>query len=165
LNSLDNSPSFPSTNPASTDTIFPFTYMSIQYFPNSQPLSPFPYPFCPPTTTDPLRQNLFHPHVLRSRQSEIFGCSDNYIGSFLVACPYLYVLQPDLVHLLYFSSFYFSPFLMVVSPGLKILYSFLHREINHIHLLNFFFCPPPLICELPNHDLFYIALLYFMSSM
>jgi hypothetical protein len=93
LNSfLDNPPSFPSRNPASTVTISPFTYVYIHYLPYSQPLSPFPYPFCPPTTTDPPRQNLFHPHVLQRRQSEIFGCSDNYIGSFLVACPCLYVL-------------------------------------------------------------------------
>jgi hypothetical protein len=61
-----------------------------------------------------------------------------------VAVPCLYVLKPDLVHLLYFSSFYLSPFLMVVSTGLKILYSFLYREyIKHIHLLNFRLLPSP----------------------
>jgi hypothetical protein len=38
----------------------------------------------------------------------------------------------------HFSSFYFSPFLIVVSTSVKILYSFLYREYtNHIHLLNF----------------------------
>jgi hypothetical protein len=44
----------------------------------------------------------------------------------------------------YFFSFYLSPFMMVVSTSLKILYSFLYRKcINHIHLINFLlFCPP-----------------------
>jgi hypothetical protein len=38
----------------------------------------------------------------------------------------------------WFSSFYLSPILMVVSTGFKILYSFFYREcINHIHLLYF----------------------------
>jgi hypothetical protein len=37
-----------------------------------------------------------------------------------------------------FSPFYFSPLFMVISTGLKILYSFLYRKyINLIHLLNF----------------------------
>jgi hypothetical protein len=50
------------------------------------------------------------------------------------------------VHLLYFSFFYHSPFLMVVSTGLKILHSLLYREyINHIHL---FFLLPSLIYDL-----------------
>jgi hypothetical protein len=41
-----------------------------------------------------------------------------------------------------FFSFYLSPILMVVSKGLKILYSFLFRKyINHIHLLNFHYSP------------------------
>jgi hypothetical protein len=39
---------------------------------------------------------------------------DSYMESFHVALPCMYVLQPDLIHLLYFSSFYFSPFLMAV---------------------------------------------------
>jgi hypothetical protein len=48
------------------------------------------------------------------------------------------------VHLLYFSSFYLSPFGMVVSTSLKILHSFLYREyINYIHLLNFLLLPSP----------------------
>jgi hypothetical protein len=36
---------------------------------------------------------------------------DSYTGSFIVKLPCLYVLLIDLVHLLYFSSFYLSPFL------------------------------------------------------
>jgi hypothetical protein len=40
---------------------------------------------------------------------------------------------------LYFSPFYLH---MVISTGLKILYSFLYRKnIKHIHLLNFLFLP------------------------
>jgi hypothetical protein len=43
---------------------------------------------------------------------------------------------------LYFSPVYLSPFLMVGSPGLRILYSFLYREyIGHIHLLSFLLLP------------------------
>jgi hypothetical protein len=39
---------------------------------------------------------------------------------------------------------------MVISTGLKILYSFLCREyINQIHPLNFLLLPPFLICNLP----------------
>jgi hypothetical protein len=49
-----------------------------------------------------------------------------------------------------FSFFYLSPFLMVVSMDLKILYSFLYRKyINHIHLLNVLLLPPHPICDLP----------------
>jgi hypothetical protein len=43
-----------------------------------------------------------------------------------------------LVHLLYFSSLYFSTFLMVISTGLIVLNLFLYSKyINHIHLLHF----------------------------
>jgi hypothetical protein len=56
-----------------------------------------------------------------------------------VALPCIYVLQPNLVHILYFSSLYLSAFLTVVSTSLKILHSFLYGEyINHIHLPNIF---------------------------
>jgi hypothetical protein len=55
---------------------------------------------------------------------------------------HVYMYYPELVHLLYFSSFYLSRLLMVILTGLKILYSFLYREyINHIHLLNFLLLP------------------------
>jgi hypothetical protein len=37
----------------------------------------------------------------------------------------IYVLEPELVHPLYFSRFYLSSLLMVISAGLKILYSFI----------------------------------------
>jgi hypothetical protein len=43
-----------------------------------------------------------------------------------VTFPCIYVLQPDLFHSLYFSPFYLTPLLMVISTGLKILYSILN---------------------------------------
>jgi hypothetical protein len=53
-----------------------------------------------------------------------------------------YVLEPELAHLLYFSPFYLSPLLMLISTGLKFLCSFLYRKhINHIHLLSFLLLP------------------------
>jgi hypothetical protein len=40
---------------------------------------------------------------------------------------------------------------MVISTGLKILYSFLYRKyINHIHLQTSFFYPPSLTCSGPE---------------
>jgi hypothetical protein len=54
---------------------------------------------------------------------------------------YIYIITP-LAQLFYFSSFYLSPFLMVVSTGLKILCSFLYRKyVNHVHLCNFLLLP------------------------
>jgi hypothetical protein len=48
------------------------------------------------------------------------------------------------------SSFYLSPFLMVSSIGLKILYLILYRKyITHIHLLSFLLYPPPPVNALP----------------
>jgi hypothetical protein len=50
-----------------------------------------------------------------------------------------------------FSSFYFSPLLIVISTGLKTLYSFLYREyINHIHHLNYILLyATSFVCDLP----------------
>jgi hypothetical protein len=60
-----------------------------------------------------------------------------------------------------FPSFYLSPFLMVVSTTVKILYSFLYREYkNHSYLLNFLLSSSPLICNLTYCELFFIELLY-----
>jgi hypothetical protein len=39
-----------------------------------------------------------------------------------VTFPCTYILYPELVYPLHFSFFYLSPFLMVISTGLKILY-------------------------------------------
>jgi hypothetical protein len=66
--------------------------------------------------------------------------------------PSIYVLSTDLVHFLYFSSFYFSSFLMIVSINLKVLYSFLKSEYtNHIPLTFLLLSSPshmwpPLVC-------------------
>jgi hypothetical protein len=65
--------------------------------------------------------------------------------------PCIYVLYPELVHPLYFSPFYLSPLLMVISTGLHILYSFSYRKyINHIHLFNFLLLPSPPVSVLPS---------------
>jgi hypothetical protein len=65
-----------------------------------------------------------------------------------MALPCIYELQSNFVHFFYFSSFYCSPFLMVVSTSLEIIYLFLYSEyINYIHL-NFHLFPPPLMCDL-----------------
>jgi hypothetical protein len=37
----------------------------------------------------------------------------------------------------YFSPFYLSPLLLLISTGLKILYSFLYRKYINLHLLYF----------------------------
>jgi hypothetical protein len=67
---------------------------------------------------------------------------DSYMGCFIVVLPCIYVLTLELLYLLYFSPFYLSPILMVISTGSKILYSFLYRKyINHVHLLNFLLLP------------------------
>jgi hypothetical protein len=58
---------------------------------------------------------------------------------------YMYY-KPNLVHTLYFASFYLSPSFMAVSTTLKILYSFLYRGyINHVegeYLLKFLLSSP-----------------------
>jgi hypothetical protein len=65
-------------------------------------------------------------------------------------CPLVYVLEPELVHLLYFSPFYLGPLLKVISTGLNIQSSFLYRKcINHIHLLNFLLLSSPPVSALP----------------
>jgi hypothetical protein len=106
----------------------------------------------PPTGTNPptTRQDLFDLPVLQfcKRGKKVtFLLKIATKGVFLW---HFHVLQPELVHLLYFFSFYLSPLLMVVSIGLKILYSFLCREyLNHVHLLNFLLLPSPFPMWLP----------------
>jgi hypothetical protein len=48
--------------------------------------------------------------------------------------PCVFVLYPKLAHRLHFSPFYLSPLLMVISTGLKILYSL--AGINLLFFLN-----------------------------
>jgi hypothetical protein len=56
---------------------------------------------------------------------------------------YICIVTP-IGHPLYFSSFYLSPFFMVVLASLSFLYSFLYRKhINHVNLLSFLLLPYP----------------------
>jgi hypothetical protein len=115
----------------STDILFPFTYMCTQYLHHIHPLTPFPHLLLLPPLPTPPRQDLFHPPVIqffmrKKRRKKMTFLLVSHTGSFLLA---QFGSSP-----LFF--FYLSPFLMVVSTSLKILYSFLHRKyINHIHLL------------------------------
>jgi hypothetical protein len=129
---------------------FLFTYSYTQYLYHIQLPTHFLHLLPPPIGTNPPRQDLFCPPVLwfcKRKEKMTFFFKATYTGSFLVALPCTYVLYPHLVHLVYFSSFYLNPFLMVVWTSLKILYAFLYREyINHIHLLPSL--PSPLVCDL-----------------
>jgi hypothetical protein len=68
-----------------------------------------------------------------------------------------------LVHPLYFSPFYLSQLLVMISTCLKILYWCLYRKhFRHIHLLNFLLSPSP-ISDLPLvwsvfHNIAYICI-------
>jgi hypothetical protein len=123
--------------------IFPFTHMCTQYLYHIHTpthFSPSPPPALIPTTY----QDQFCPSIFWSWKKSHFSLFIIAIqvvsGSFLVAFPCIYALLPKLVHLLYFSSFFFSLLLIVVSTGLESLYSFMYREyINNIHLLTSFF--------------------------
>jgi hypothetical protein len=70
---------------------------------------------------------------------------------------FIYVLYSKLFHILHFSPFYLSFLLMVISMGLKFLYSFLYRKyIIHIHFLYF-------LCFIPIF-LFYCLLMHYYSN-
>jgi hypothetical protein len=70
-----------------------------------------------------------------------------------VTLPLIYVLEPKLVHFFYFFLFYLSPLLMVISAGLRILYSFLHRKyVSHTH-----FFPPALVFRMLELQSFTIS--------
>jgi hypothetical protein len=57
--------------------------------------------------------------------------------------PCIYVLYPELLHPI-FLLFYLSPLIVVISTGLKILYSFLNRKyIPHLYLLYFLLLTSP----------------------
>jgi hypothetical protein len=49
---------------------------------------------------------------------------------------YMYYKSNWFISLFFLSTF--SPFLIVISTGFKILHSFLYRKYIHIHLVNFF---------------------------
>jgi hypothetical protein len=48
----------------STDIIFPFTYIFTKYLHYTHPPTPFPHLLSPPTSINPLSQDLFCPPVL-----------------------------------------------------------------------------------------------------
>jgi hypothetical protein len=76
--------------------------------------------------------------------SMILVVQDCYPGSFFVILPCIHYYNLNWFISSYLSPFYLHPLLMVISIGLKILYSFMYRNyINHIHLRNFFY---PLSC-------------------
>jgi hypothetical protein len=121
----------------STDLIVPFTDRCTEYLHHIY----FPKNFPPPIGTSPQTGPIL-PFIF-------FFCKREkwHFCSFKVAMQG--VSLSKLFHLLYFSPFYLSSFLMVVSTDLKILYSFLYRKCtNHIHLLTFLLLPscmwPPL---------------------
>jgi hypothetical protein len=126
--------------------------MCTEYFHHIHPMTSFPciLPLLIPFLyTHPPSQDLFGlPVLVFVKKMTFLFVEDSYIGCFIVIFLCIYVLSPELVHPLYFSSFYLNSFLMVISTGLKILYSFLYREyINHIHL-NFSLLPSLLIRDL-----------------
>jgi hypothetical protein len=106
------------------------TYMCAQYLKPIHPTNPLPCHLSPPTST-PSWQNLFYLPVLwfcigKKKRMTFLLIWDK--DSYMVIFSCIKVLWPQLVHLLYFYSFYLSPFLMVVSTSLNFLYSFLYRE-------------------------------------
>jgi hypothetical protein len=73
----------------------------------SHTLSPHPLPL----VLNPSRQDLFNHPVLwfcKRKKMMFLSLEGSYTGSFLVTFPCTLVLEPKLVHLLHFSSFYLS---------------------------------------------------------
>jgi hypothetical protein len=121
-----------------TGLIFPFTFMCTQHLHLIHPPIPFPtssaLPLVPIPQTGPVLLSGF---VKEKKWHFCFFKIAIQAVSLWHFYVYMYynLFISWLVHLFYFSSFCLSLFLMVISTGLKILYSFLYREyINHIHL-------------------------------
>jgi hypothetical protein len=134
----------------STGFIFPFTYMCTQYLDHIHPRTPFPHLLTLPLIQIPQTGPVLPSYSLillkkkKKRHLCLFKVSI-YTRSFFVTFPCIYVFEPELVHLLYFSPFYLSLLLMMISTSLKFPYSFMYTEyINHIHLLNFLLLPTSL---------------------
>jgi hypothetical protein len=102
----------------------------------------------PPSSAS--RQNLFCLLVLRFCWREnirdnkkvivflLVWDKDNYTERFIALFPCLWILQPMLVHLYQTSSLLPSPFLIVASASLRLLYSLLYSgHINHLQVLGF----------------------------
>jgi hypothetical protein len=78
-----------------------------------------------------------------------------------VTFPWIYVLQPELVHALYFFSFLSSSPSSGDFNRFKILCSFLDRKyISHVHLPDFLLSPPSPISDLPSCDLCFTVWLH-----
>jgi hypothetical protein len=135
-----------------------FIYEHIIFLLHSLSLHPFLVSALLPLVSTP-RQELFSPFCFLFLKKVIFVCLRYPYREFHYGISIIYVLYPELIHLLHFSSFYLNPFLMVISTGLKNLYSFLHRKyISHIHFLNFLLSP----CPIGDLSLvFFIILLVF----
>jgi hypothetical protein len=114
------------------------------------PFLSLPPHFLPlPCTPLASRQNLFCPLLQFSWREDINNNKKviafllvwdkgSYTKKFLALLPRTWVSQPKLIHLYQTSSLV----LMLISRGLKILYSFLFREYtSHIHLLKFLLSP------------------------
>jgi hypothetical protein len=104
----------------------------------------FPYILLTPTATNSPSQEKFHPLVLQFCKWKIWHFCLFKIATWKVSLWHfhIYICKPELVHLLYFSSFCLSFLFIVASIGLKILYSFLNAEyINRIHFPNFLLLP------------------------
>jgi hypothetical protein len=72
----------------------------------------------------------------------IFVCSNSSTGSFSYDFSRYICIITQVGRVFHFFPFYLSPLFMVISTGLKILYSFLYRKyITHIHLFNFILLP------------------------
>jgi hypothetical protein len=72
---------------------------------------------------------------------QVWG-KDSYTEKHLALLPCTCVLQPKLVNLYQISSLFPSPFPIVVSASLKLLYSFIYTDhINHIQDFVFLLFP------------------------
>jgi hypothetical protein len=131
--------------------------MSTQYFHHIHLLHPFLISSHLPLLPIPGQDLFYLPVLLLKKDTFVY---DSYTGSFVVPFPCVYVIHPELVHPLYFSLFYLTLLLMVISTGLKILCSFLNSKfIYHIHLLSFLLSPSLSLVTSPSRDLLFTILL------
>jgi hypothetical protein len=113
-------------------------------------------PSLPPPPPSPASENLFCPLALwfcwresiRDNKNDIAFLlvwdKDSYTERFLALLPCSCVLQFILVHLYQISSLLSSPFPIVASASLRLLYLLLYSEhINHIQILGFLSFPYP----------------------
>jgi hypothetical protein len=130
----------------STGAIFAFAYICTHFLHHIHPPTPFSWHLPPPMgDSPPPRQVLFRPPVLQfCRREKIFkkmtflfvwDKGSLYEEFLFDISMYICIVTP--IGLYSLSTFYFSPFLLVVSATLRFLYSFLYREyITHIQVLS-----------------------------